>query len=78
MTRNRAHRSLNLQNQPHGAVDAMPADPRGPGIANPKGAIDRASRRLGEARSGVTLVPAAVPDPIFGYPSTEEEPEDIG
>ncbi len=72
MARNRAHRSLNMQTQLHEAVDVVMAEPREQVMAKPKEAIDRESLRVYHANGAATLVPMPLPDPIFGYPSTDE------
>ncbi len=72
MTRNRGHRSLNMPNQGHEGVNVVVAEAGARVIGKPKETFNREVPRVGDANGGATLVPTALPDPIFGYPATDE------
>ena len=70
MRRSLAHQSLNKQNQLHGAADLLEAELGETIIAKRKQLPNGVPVHLSDSRVA-TLVPALLPDPIFGYPSTD-------
>jgi hypothetical protein len=68
--RSLAHQSLNKQNQLHGAADMLEAELGETIIAKRKQLSNGAPVHLSDSRVS-TLVPALLPDPIFGYSSTD-------
>jgi hypothetical protein len=68
--RSLAHQSLNKQNQLHGAADMLEAELGETIIAKRKQLSNGEPVHLSDSRVA-TLVPALLPDPIFGYSSTD-------